>query len=52
MIEFLLYLITSRIDIMFSVHMCARFQTSPRESHFKIIKHILRYLNGTANHGL
>lgn len=35
---------------MFSVCMCARYQASPVESHFKIVKIILRYLNGTSHH--
>ena len=37
---------------MFSVCMCARFQASPRESHLKDTKRILRYLNHTQNVGL
>lgn len=32
--------------------MYARYQMSHRESHFKIIKIILRYLNETSQHGL
>jgi hypothetical protein len=32
--------------------MCARFQASPRESHLKAIKRILRYLKHTQNVGL
>ena len=32
MIRSLLYVTTSRLDVMFSVCMCARFQASPRES--------------------
>jgi hypothetical protein len=32
----LLYITTSRFDIMFSVCMCARFQASPREVHLKV----------------
>ena len=31
---------------------CARFQTSPRESHLKATKRILRYLKHTQNIGL
>ena len=31
----LLYLTTSRLDIMFSVCLCARFQSNPKESHIK-----------------
>jgi len=37
-IGFLLYLIASRSDIMFSVCLCARFQSNPKESHFKAAK--------------
>nr|XP_016444207.1 PREDICTED: uncharacterized mitochondrial protein AtMg00810-like [Nicotiana tabacum] len=47
MIGSLLYLTTSRPDIVFSVGLCARFQFSPKESHLKVIKRILRYLIGT-----
>ena len=47
MIGSLLYVTASRPDVMFSVCMCARFQSSPRESHLKAIKRILRYLKHT-----
>jgi hypothetical protein len=43
----LLYITTSRPDVMFSVCMCARFQASPREIHLKATKRILRYLKYT-----
>ncbi|XP_073526223.1 uncharacterized protein [Phyllobates terribilis] len=49
MIGSLMYLTTSRPDIVFAVSLCARFQYDPRESHIAIIKRILRYLKGTAN---
>ena len=52
MIESLLYVTTSRPDVMFSACMCARFQSSPRESHLKATKRILRYLKHTPNVGL
>ena len=52
MIGSLLYVTVSRPDAMFSVCMCARFQASPRESHLKAIKRILRYLKHTQNVGL
>ena len=48
----LLYVTTSRLDVMFSVCMCARFQASPRESQLKATKRILRYLKNTQNVGL
>ncbi|XP_033508566.1 secreted RxLR effector protein 161-like [Nicotiana tomentosiformis] len=47
MIGSLLYLTTSRPDIVFSVGLCARFQENPKESHLKAVKRILRYLKGT-----
>ncbi|XP_070025485.1 uncharacterized protein [Nicotiana sylvestris] len=43
----LLYLTSSRPDIVFSVGLCARFQSNPKESHLKAAKRILRYLKGT-----
>jgi len=49
MISSLLYLIASRPDIMFSVCLCSRFQSNPKESHFKAVKRILRYLKGSSN---
>jgi hypothetical protein len=47
MIGILLYVTASRPDVMFSICMCARFQASPRESHLKATKRILRYLKHT-----
>jgi hypothetical protein len=47
MIGSLLYVTASRPDVMFSVCKCARYQASPRESHLKATKRILRYLKGT-----
>ena len=52
MIGSLLYVTASRSDVMFNVCMCARFQASPRESHLKATKRILRYLKHTQNVGL
>jgi hypothetical protein len=52
MIGSLLYVMVSRPDVMFSVCMCVRFQASPRESHLKATKRILRYLKHTQNVGL
>ena len=52
MIESLLYVTASRLDVMFSICMHARFQASPRESHLKATKRILRYLKHTPNVGL
>jgi hypothetical protein len=52
MIKSLLYVTASRPDVMFSVCMFARIQDSPRESHLKAIKRILRYLKHKQNVGL
>ena len=46
MIGSLLYLTASRPDIMFSVCLCARFQSNPKESHLNAVKRILKYLKG------
>nr|XP_016488221.1 PREDICTED: uncharacterized mitochondrial protein AtMg00810-like [Nicotiana tabacum] len=43
----LFYLIASRPDILFSLRLCARFRYSPKESHLKAARRILRYLKGT-----
>ncbi|KAK9114554.1 hypothetical protein Syun_021351 [Stephania yunnanensis] len=52
MIGSLLYLTASRPDITFSVCLCARFQSDPKESHLKCVKRIFRYLSGTQDLGL
>ncbi|XP_058769363.1 secreted RxLR effector protein 161-like [Vicia villosa] len=52
MIGSLLYLTTSRPDIMFSVCLCARYQANPKESHLAAVKRIIKYLKGTTNVGL
>jgi len=44
MIGSLLYLTASRPDIVFSVGLCAHFQSMPKESHLKAVKRILRHL--------
>src|SRR6266498_1480327 len=44
MIGSLLYLCASRLNIMLSVCMCARFQAAPKECHLVAVKRILRYL--------
>jgi len=48
----LLYLTASRLDIMFAVCVCGRFQSNPKEFHFKVAKRILKYLKGTTRVGL
>ena len=49
----LLYLsIRTRPDIAYAVSNVARFCFKPTMEHWKSIKHIIRYLNGTRNYGL
>jgi len=48
----LLYLTAFKPDILFSMCLCARFQSYPRESHLTVVKRIFRYLKGTTNLGL
>ena len=52
MIGSLLYLTTSRPDILYSVCICARFQSNPKESHIQAVKRIIRYLKGTSSLGI
>jgi hypothetical protein len=52
MIGSLLYLTAMRMDIQFSVCLCARFQASSRTSHRQAVKRIFRYLCHTPNFGL
>ncbi|GJZ49058.1 putative ribonuclease H-like domain-containing protein [Tanacetum coccineum] len=52
MIGSLMYLTTSRPDIMFAVCACARFQVSPKSSHLLAVKRIFRYLKGKPSLGL
>jgi hypothetical protein len=44
MISSLLYLCSSRLDIMLSVCMCAIFQSDPKECHLVAVKRIFRNL--------
>ena len=47
MIGLLLYLTASQLDILFSICLCARFQSNPKESHLSAVKRIFCYLIGT-----
>nr|GEU70554.1 hypothetical protein [Tanacetum cinerariifolium] len=46
MIGSLMYLTSSRPDIMFSVCACLRFQVQPKVSHLHAVKRIFKYLKG------
>nr|GFA31112.1 retrovirus-related Pol polyprotein from transposon TNT 1-94 [Tanacetum cinerariifolium] len=52
MIGSLMYVTSSRPDIMFATCICARYQANPNEHHVSAVKRIFRYLKGTINLGL
>ncbi|GKE72589.1 uncharacterized mitochondrial protein-like protein [Tanacetum coccineum] len=52
MIGSFMYLTSSRLDIMFTVCVCARFQVNPKVSHLHAVKRIFRYLKGQPKLGL
>ncbi|GKD24862.1 uncharacterized mitochondrial protein-like protein [Tanacetum coccineum] len=52
MIGSLMYLTSSRLDIMFVVCACAGFQVTPKVSHSHAVKRIFRYLKGQPKLGL
>nr|GEU32950.1 uncharacterized mitochondrial protein AtMg00810-like [Tanacetum cinerariifolium] len=52
MIGSLMYLTSSRPDIMFAVCACARFQVTSKASHLHAVKRIFRYLKGKPHLGL
>nr|GEZ24343.1 uncharacterized mitochondrial protein AtMg00810-like [Tanacetum cinerariifolium] len=52
MIGSLMYLTSSRLDIMFTVCACAHFQVTPKASNLHAVKRIFRYLKGKPHLGL
>nr|GEU31433.1 hypothetical protein [Tanacetum cinerariifolium] len=48
----LMYLTSSKPDIVQAVCFCSRYQSRPTEKHLKEVKRIFRYLRGTVNIGL
>ncbi|GJU47565.1 retrovirus-related pol polyprotein from transposon TNT 1-94 [Tanacetum coccineum] len=52
MIGSLMYLTSSRPDLIYAVCLCARYQAKPTEKHLQAVKRIFRYLKGTINMGL
>jgi hypothetical protein len=43
---------STRVDLSYAVHQCARFAADPKESHAMALKRIGRYLVGTKDKGL
>ncbi|GKC36314.1 hypothetical protein Tco_1048698 [Tanacetum coccineum] len=52
MIGALMYLTSSRPDIVHAICLCSRYQAKPTEKHLKEVKRIFRYLWGTVDMGL
>ncbi|GJS80614.1 uncharacterized mitochondrial protein-like protein [Tanacetum coccineum] len=52
MIGSLMYLTSSRPDIMFALCACARYQVNPKVSHLHAVKRIFKYLKGQLKLGL
>ncbi|GKA50424.1 ribonuclease H-like domain, reverse transcriptase, RNA-dependent DNA polymerase [Tanacetum coccineum] len=52
MVRSLMYLTAFRLDIMFVVCACARFQLTPKTSHIHYVKRIFRYLKSQHKLGL
>nr|GEY44295.1 hypothetical protein [Tanacetum cinerariifolium] len=52
MIGALMYLTSSRPNIVHATCLCARYQAKPTEKHLKQVKRIFHYLRGTVNTGL
>nr|GEW14285.1 hypothetical protein [Tanacetum cinerariifolium] len=52
MIGSLMYLTSSKPDIMYAVCACSRFQVTPKTSHLQAVKRIFRYLKGQLILGL
>ncbi|GKB06747.1 retrovirus-related pol polyprotein from transposon TNT 1-94 [Tanacetum coccineum] len=52
MIGSLMYLTSSRPDLLFAVCMCARYQARPTEKHLHAVKRVFQFLKRTTNMGL
>nr|GEX44270.1 retrovirus-related Pol polyprotein from transposon TNT 1-94 [Tanacetum cinerariifolium] len=52
MVEALMYLTVSRLDIVHATCYCARYQAKPTEKHLTAVKRIFWYLKDTINMGL
>ena len=52
MIRSLLYLTTSRLDVCYSVGVCARYEESPKDSHLILVKKIIKYDSGIMDYGI
>lgn len=52
MVGSLMYITSTRPDMMFVVSLISRFMSRPTELHFQAAKRAMRYLRGTVNYGI
>ncbi|GJQ91047.1 retrovirus-related pol polyprotein from transposon TNT 1-94 [Tanacetum coccineum] len=52
MVDTLMYLTSNRLDLVYDVCICARYQARPTEKYLHDVKRIFQYLRGTVNQGL
>ena len=52
MIDSLLYLTASRLNISYNVGVCDRYQVNPKESHMIALKRIIKYVKTTTDFGV
>ena len=48
----LMYLIATRLDIMYAISLISICMETTKETHWKVAKRILRYMNGTKEYGV
>ncbi|GJR53443.1 hypothetical protein Tco_1403964 [Tanacetum coccineum] len=46
------YLLHTRPDLSYSVGLLNRFMQDPKDHHLKAVKQVIRYINGTKEHGI
>ena len=48
----LIYLFSTRVDLIFAVHKLAKFLANPGKLHFEVLIHLLRYIRDNKTLGL
>ena len=48
----LMYLVATKPDLMYAINLIYKFMESPKDSHWKVEKRIMRYVAGTLGYGL
>ena len=51
-IGFLIYLLSTRVDLSFAVHKLAKFSSNPGKVHFEGLLHLLKYIRDNKTLGL